>query len=119
MERITHPSDARRYEAGTANLLGIAGLRASLALLEEFGAENIEQELARQRAWFVPALQAKGYTVLQAASPRENAGSIYSIHREGTDMAALHATLAAAGAVVSLRCDRAGQSYLRIDHRAG
>src|SRR6266478_661095 len=60
-ERMTFRPDARRYEAGSANLLGLAGLQAALELLLEIGIDNIAAELLRKRAWLVPALQAKGY----------------------------------------------------------
>jgi cysteine desulfurase/selenocysteine lyase len=113
-ERIALRPDARRYEAGTANLLGLAGLQAALELVMEIGVENIAQELLRKRAWMVPALQAKGYTVLQAEPPPAHASGIITFHRPGLDMPALHQKLLAGGIVTSLRTDRAGQRYLRL-----
>src|SRR6185295_5183983 len=68
--------DARRYEAGSANLLGLAGLQASLELLLQIGIDNIAAELLRKRAWLVPALQDKGYLVLQADVPPAHASGI-------------------------------------------
>lgn len=38
-------SDAKRFECGSPNMLGIHGLDASLALLEEIGGERIQAEL--------------------------------------------------------------------------
>src|SRR2546423_14181107 len=64
-EQMTLRPDARRYEAGTANLLGLAGHQAGLGLLLAIGIENIPRELLPKRAWPVPALQARGYAVLQ------------------------------------------------------
>src|SRR5205814_5315819 len=64
-EEMVFQPDARRYEAGTQNLLGLVGLHAALELLLELGIENIAAELLRKRALLVPALQARGYTVLQ------------------------------------------------------
>lgn len=113
-DQIVLRPDARRYEAGTANLLGLVGLRAGLDLVLEVGLENIEQELLRKRTWLVPALQAKGYTVLQAVAPRENAGGIFSFFRPDADLPTLHQKLEAAGIVTSLRADRTGQRYLRL-----
>jgi selenocysteine lyase/cysteine desulfurase len=112
--QIVFQPDARRYEPGTANLLGLVGLRAALELLSSIGAEAIAAELLRKRAWLVPALQAKGCVVLHADAPPENAGAIISFHRPGGDMAALHQKLAAAGVIASLRADRAGRRYLRF-----
>ena len=113
-DRITYPPDARRYEAGSANLAGLAGLEAALGLLLELGVENIAAELLRKRAWLVPALQAKGYTVLQAVSPAENASAIITFHQPGMDLPALHAKLTEAKIITSLRADRAGQRYIRL-----
>jgi selenocysteine lyase/cysteine desulfurase len=113
-EQLTFRTDARRYEAGTANLLGLAGLQAALELLLEVGVENIAAELLRKRAWLVPALQTKGCTVLQPDAPPAHSSGIVSFHREGTDLGALHAKLSQAGVVTSLRADRAGRKYIRL-----
>lgn len=113
-EQLTFRTDARRYEAGTANLLGLAGLQAALELLLEVGGENIAAELLRKRAWLVPALQRKGCTVLHADAPPAHSSGIVSFHREGTDLGALHAKLSQAGMVTSLRADRAGRRYIRL-----
>ncbi len=68
-EQLVYPPDSRRYEAGTANIVGLVGLHAAMELLLEVGVENVANELLRKRAWLVPALQAKGYTVLQPDAP--------------------------------------------------
>lgn len=113
-EELRFRPDARRYEAGSANLLGIAGLKAALELVLEIGVDAIAAELRRKRARLVTALQARGWEVLCADAPPENTGGITSFHRPGTDLAARHAQLAAAGIVTSLRKDRAGSQYLRL-----
>jgi selenocysteine lyase/cysteine desulfurase len=113
-EQMVYLSDARRYEAGTANLAGLAGLSAALELLLELGVENIARELLRKRRWLAPALQKKGFTVLQASAPEANASGILSFHRPGDDMAALHRKLASGRIQASLRVDRAGQQYVRV-----
>lgn len=113
-EHIVLPPSARRYEAGSANLLGLVGLQAALELIQEIGLANIARELLRKRAWLVPALQAKGYSVLLAESPPESASAIISLHREHTDMAALHQKLTSANIITSLRADRSGRKLLRL-----
>ncbi len=113
-DQIVHPPDARRYEAGSANLLGLAGLEAALELILEVGVENIAAELLRQRAWLAPALQAKGYTVLEAGAPPEHASGIVTFFKPGVDLAGLHQKLAEARILTSLRADRVGQRYLRL-----
>jgi cysteine desulfurase / selenocysteine lyase len=113
-ERLSFRADARRYEAGTASLLGAAGLKAALDLLLEVGAENIAAELMRKRAWLVPALQAKGCAVLHAGAPPVNAGALVTFHHPSQDAPTLHEKFRTAGIVTSLRKDRGGHAYIRL-----
>ncbi|MGH7951784.1 MAG: aminotransferase class V-fold PLP-dependent enzyme [Limisphaerales bacterium] len=113
-EQIIFRNDARKFEAGTQNLIGLVGLIAAMELALEIGVENIAAELLRKRAWLVPALQSKGFTILNADAKIENAGGIISIHQDGKDLAALNNKLSEAGIIASLRTDRAGKNYIRI-----
>jgi cysteine desulfurase/selenocysteine lyase len=113
-EQIRFRPDARKFEAGTHNLLGVVGLMASLKLIGEVGVETIARELLRKRAWLVPALQARGYSVLQADAPPEAGSGIVSLTGNGKDLAALHRKLSEANIMTSLRVDRAGRQYLRL-----
>jgi selenocysteine lyase/cysteine desulfurase len=113
-ERLDFLPDARRYEAGTANLTGLAGLAAAMELLLEVGVDNIAAELLRKRALLLPALLEKGCTVLHADAPPANASIILSLHRPGADMAALHRKLMSARVHTSLRVDRQGRQYVRL-----
>ena len=113
-DKIEFRNDATKYEAGTHNLLGIVGLIASLELVQEIGVENIAAELLRKRALLVPALQAKGFTVLNADAKPENASGIVTFFQPGKDPSPLHRKLADAGVIASLRSDRNGQNYIRL-----
>jgi selenocysteine lyase/cysteine desulfurase len=113
-DHIEFPPDARRYEAGTANLVGLVGLQAALELILEIGVENIGRELLRKRAWLVPALQAKGYEVLGAKCAASEASGIVSCWRPDIDLTAVHQRLSEHKVVVSLRKDRSGKFYLRF-----
>jgi selenocysteine lyase/cysteine desulfurase len=113
-DKIEFCRGAAKFEAGTHNLVGLTGLVAALELGLEIGVENIAAELLRKRAWLVPALQAKGYTVLNPEPKPENASGITSIFMPGKDLSPLHQKLAAAGVVASLRTDRKKQHYLRF-----
>ena len=113
-EELVFRSDARRYEAGTANLLGLVGWAAALELLLEIGLDAIAAELQRQRAVLVAALRAGGWEVLQADAPPRHASGIVTLHRAGTDMTAVHRWLETAGIRTSLRADRAGRRYVRL-----
>lgn len=113
-EQITWRSGAKKFEAGTQNLLGLVGLVAALKLIQEVGVDNIAAELLRKRAWFVPALQAKGYTVLCADAPPDNASGITTFFKPEKDLVELHEELQTANIITHLRTDRAGQRYLRL-----
>jgi selenocysteine lyase/cysteine desulfurase len=113
-EQIVFRSGAVKYEAGTQNLLGVVGLIASMELALEIGVENIAAELLRKRALLVPALQSKGFTVLNADAKPENVSGIVSFFRPGQELTALHQKLSEAGIVASLRADRKGQNYIRL-----
>jgi selenocysteine lyase/cysteine desulfurase len=115
-EQIIFRNGATKYEAGTHNLLGLVGLITAMELALEMDVPQggIAAELLRKRARLVPALQAKGFTVLNADAKTENASSIISFHQAGKDLAALHKKLMDAGVVTSLRADRKGQNYIRL-----
>ena len=109
-ETMNLRSDARRYEAGSFNILGIAGLNAALGMLLEGGIDNIAAELAAKCAWLVEALKKKGYEVFHP----DAVSGITSCWCEGTDMNAPGEKLAAENIVASVRADRSGQDYLRF-----
>ena len=113
-EQLNYRTDARRYEAGTANLVGLAGLSASLDLLLEVGIDNIAAEALRKRAWIVPALQAKGCEVLNANATPQNQGAMISFFKRAADLSAIHQKLKDASILTSLRGDRTGRKLLRI-----
>jgi selenocysteine lyase/cysteine desulfurase len=113
-EQIVFRTGAQKFEAGTHNLLGIVGLVAAMELILELGVENIARELLHKRALLVPALEAKGFTVLQPKALPDSASGIVSFHKPGADLAALHQKLEAAGIITSLRGARNGEQYIRL-----
>ncbi|MBU6410250.1 MAG: aminotransferase class V-fold PLP-dependent enzyme [Verrucomicrobiota bacterium] len=113
-DQIVFSGGAKKFEAGTQNLVGLAGLVAALELAQDVGVENIAGELRRQRAWLAPALQTRDFTVLNADAAPENTGGILSFFKSGANAAALQKKLQDAGVVASLRADRAGQKYIRL-----
>jgi selenocysteine lyase/cysteine desulfurase len=92
----------------------LVGLNTAMAMLLELGVHSIAHELLRKRTWLVPALQAKGYSVLGADAMPENASGIVTFFKPGADLPTLHQKLLDARIVTSLRMDRAGQRYIRL-----
>jgi selenocysteine lyase/cysteine desulfurase len=114
-EQMVFRKDAQRYEAGTQNLLGVAGMNAAMELLLEIGVENISKELLRKRALLVPALLDKGYQVLGLkAGPETFSGIVSFYHEDAPRIPALHEKLEAANIMTSLRTDRKGRRYIRL-----
>ena len=113
-ETLNYKSDGRRYEAGTANLLGIVGHQASLQLLDALGLDKIAADLLAKRRLLLPELLAKGYDVLHSDVPEANASGIVAFSKPGEDMAALQARLDQAGVTVSLRVMRGGSKLIRL-----
>jgi cysteine desulfurase/selenocysteine lyase len=70
--------------------------------------------LLRKRARLVPALQSKGYSVLQADDPPEVSSGIVSFYKPGEDLTELHKKLSDGDIITSLRVDRSGQKYIRL-----
>lgn len=113
-EQINHPPDARRYEAGSFNISGYCGFKASMELLMEVGVENIANELLRQRNRTIPRLQEQGWDVLSADAPEKNQSGIVSFRRENCDMTNIQTELLKHKIDISLRTDRERKHYLRI-----
>ena len=111
-ETMNLRSDARRYEAGSFNILGIAGLNAALGLLLEVGIDAIAADLTAKRTGLAAALQARGYEVFFPEG--QQTGGITSCWREGTNMKVVGERLAAENIIASVRGDRAGRDYLRF-----
>ncbi len=113
-EELKFKPDARRYEVGSANLLGLVGLHAALELIQEIGVENIAAELLRKRNWLAPALVNKGYEVMHRDASEMNCSGVVTVQRSGADMDALHAALAENNVMASVRSDREGRKHLRF-----
>jgi cysteine desulfurase/selenocysteine lyase len=113
-EKIEFRSGAAKFEAGTQNLIGLVGLIVAMEMVLEIGIENISAELLRKRNWLTPALQQKGFSILNADAKTENASGIVSFFQPGKDLAPLHKKLSDAGVLTSLRLDRKGQNYIRV-----
>ncbi len=106
--------DARRYEAGSLNLIGVAGLRAAFALLEEVGIGEIEADLLGKRRWLVPRLQERGMEVLNSFPTGLNEGAIVTFGIPGRSSTEVQQTLQEAGIIASLRTTRDGREWIRV-----
>jgi selenocysteine lyase/cysteine desulfurase len=94
-----HP-EARRYETGTANRLGLAGLGASLGLLFDVGPEIVEQATRSRASELAERLAALGLARYGPSDPARAAG-IVAVRPPAPE--ALHQHLADAGIEAAMR----------------
>ncbi|BAZ94244.1 selenocysteine lyase [Thiohalobacter thiocyanaticus] len=71
-------SDARRFECGSPNMLGIYALEASLSLLEEIGMDRVGAAVLQRSQQIVSALQAQPdrYALITRTQPDRLAGIV-------------------------------------------
>ncbi len=100
--------DARRFEEGTKNYLGLWGLCGSLRLFGEVGIRKIETRVRRLTGLLRERLAAAGFVVVTPTGRAQSAG-IVTCTKPGTNMLRLHQQLERAGFKVSLR-----ENMLRI-----
>lgn len=81
---------ARRFECGSANMLGIHAMSASLALLLEIGMEKIEQQVLKNTEYLMERIAAeKNLELITQPAPERYAG-IVTFRPRSADTAALH-----------------------------
>ncbi len=98
------PADnARRFESGTPNMIGIQALEASLSLFEELGSEFIEQRLAENVA-HLDALLAEipGVEIVTPRDPARRAG-IFTFRYPAMPQQRLHDRLMQSDVVCAAR----------------
>lgn len=99
----TPAASARRFEAGTPNMIGIHALDASLGLFEEVGMTVVEDRLAANLAFLESSLRGlTGVEIVSPADPAKRAG-ILTFRHARIDGARLHAELMHAGVICAAR----------------
>lgn len=94
--RLDLPADARRYEAGTENAIGIAGLGAAVSLFLEHGVDRVERDVLELTDLLCERLVATGHEIVSPRAPGARSGIV--IFRSPTVPAdELHERLRAAG----------------------
>ena len=86
--KIDYRDDARRFDSGAYNVAGIRALGASLQLLLEVGAEEIQWRLKQLTDQLVEGLRGKGWRVASSRTPSEWSG-IVSFGSDKHDLPAL------------------------------
>jgi selenocysteine lyase/cysteine desulfurase len=87
----TLAADARRFESGTENAAGIAGLNAAVGLVLEIGPDAVEQLVLTRADELADALRTLGLQVHRGTTPERRSGIV--VATTGGDDAAVHARL--------------------------
>ena len=103
---------AERFEPGARNYLGVVGMEASLALLQDVGMETVEKRVVGLRDYGARKLAEAGATILWSGDAATPSGTV-SFRLKNHDMNALYRHLDARFAV-ALRPDRAKQNWIRV-----
>lgn len=103
---------ARRFDMGTSNIAGMAGLRAAVDLLMEIGVGRILNWVTHLSDLAIADLQSRGYRVVTPQEPACHA-HIVTFAWDGDQAKAL-AHLRKEGIVVRSHQDKTGAWYLRI-----
>lgn len=94
--------DARRFEPGSFNMVGIAAFGASLGLLLEIGVERIWERVRRLTDRVIESAERAGYELVSPRNPEDRSG-IVTFRVAGADPQALWKSLLARGVVCSAR----------------
>jgi len=98
----TFRDDARRWEEGSLNLYGIAGLGASIERFLEIGTANVERRILGLTDGLEAGLRRLGYRITSPRGERERSGILCFDHAT-REAAGIFAKLSERGVVVSLR----------------
>ncbi|KQS54770.1 hypothetical protein ASG36_20195 [Geodermatophilus sp. Leaf369] len=95
-------TDGRRFESGTENAAGVAGLGATLDLLHELGRSAVEETVLENAALLTELLRTAGLEVHRAIDPSAHSGIVIA-SRADISPGALHEALLVGGVRCSLR----------------
>jgi len=77
---LCFPPNARRFECGTYNAMGIAGLGAAIELLLEVGLASVESRVLQITEGFCLGLERKGAQVFSSRAENERSGIVTFRH---------------------------------------
>ena len=96
-------SDARRFESGTINAAGIAGLEAAISIVLELGRQTVETTVLGHAAELQQLLISRGLRVLRSSNPGECSGIVITSTADRGADAAVYERLTGRDVRCSLR----------------
>ena len=82
---FTLKKTANRYQPGTLNTFGIYAINASLKMFDEFGFNNIEEQVLSNSKYLIEQLTDTGFTPLLKNFSKNNLAGIISFKREDAE----------------------------------
>jgi len=76
---------ANRYQPGTLNTFGIYAINASLKLFDEFGFNNVEDQVLLNSIYLIEKLTETGFTPILQKCNKKNLAGIISIRKEDAE----------------------------------
>lgn len=113
-QEIEFEATARRYEPGVLNIAGIAGMKASLELLEATGAAAVQANILALRDELEERLAALGFDFLSPRQAEPWRSGILTARHPHADSQQLFQALEKEKITSSLRRSRDGQWWLRF-----
>lgn len=95
--------DARRFECGSPNMLGIYALEASIALIEETGLSVISDSISRNIQYLIENIRFINNSKLLSPPRPERRSGIFTFRIDGVDHATLHGYLSANNVICAQR----------------
>lgn len=77
---------ANRYQPGTLNTYGIYAINASLKMFDEFGYDNIENQVLSNSKYFIEQLAAMGFSPFLKNCNKKNIAGIISFKSEDAEI---------------------------------
>lgn len=112
---LTPRPGAARYEIGTPNLPGLAGLSAAIGLLLEHGVDQIEARVLPLTQRLIDGLRSLNVEILSNLDPRHRSSIVtFAV----ADAQEVHRRLTWEKIIISLRRDAEGRPYLRVSPHA-
>lgn len=115
-ETVRYIPGAKRYEAGSPNVIGTVGMHAGFGLIEELGLDAIEDKVLSLTRLLREGLRTKGYTL--ALEDEGALSGITACRRDDIDMGAKFEALAKADVVASLRSTLDRTPWIRFSPHA-
>lgn len=113
-DSLEYVPSAKRFEAGTPNLIGLVGLTKSIERIDSIGILAIEEAIVQKRALLLEEVQNAGYEVMLPSIPQKHWGGMLSFRHSNQSNHSTIRRLRQAGVVFSLRQTRDGREWIRF-----